>query len=118
MPVKKVLKVLKNKVKTSAFKKTDAMDKALEEFDDYINLGIKPAPLQGPDLKPAPKTKKLRKPIKMSVEERTSGLLKEGRDYKTGSEGEYISLKDEIPEKFAKGGLIKGLPKLAKKGWR
>jgi hypothetical protein len=30
MPVKKVLKVLKNKVKTSAFKKTDAMDKALE----------------------------------------------------------------------------------------
>ena len=31
--------------------------------------------------------KKLRKPIKMSVEERTSGLLKEGRDYKTGSEG-------------------------------
>jgi hypothetical protein len=52
MPVKKVLKVLKNKVKTSAFKKTDAMDKALEEFDDYINLGIKPAPLQGPDLKP------------------------------------------------------------------
>jgi hypothetical protein len=54
----------------------------------------------------------------MSVEERTSGLLKEGRDYKTGSEGEYISLKDEIPEKFAKGGLIKGLPKLAKKGWK
>ena len=28
--------------------------------------------------------KKLRKPIKMSVEERTSGLLKEGRDYKVG----------------------------------
>ena len=42
MPVKKVLKVLKNKVKTSAFKKTDDMDRALEEFDDYINLGIKP----------------------------------------------------------------------------
>ena len=39
--------------------------------------------------------KKLRKPIKMSVEERTSGLLKEGRDYKTGPEGEYISLKDD-----------------------
>jgi hypothetical protein len=118
MPVKKILKVLKNKVKKSAFKKTDDMDRALEEFDDYINLGIKPAPLQGPDLKPASKTKKLRKPITMSVEERTSGLLKEGRDYKTGSEGEYISLKDEIPEKFAKGGLIKGLPKLAKKGWK
>jgi hypothetical protein len=33
------------------------MDKALEEFDDYINLGIKPAPLQGPDLKPTSKTK-------------------------------------------------------------
>ena len=63
--------------------------------------------------------KKLRKPIKMSVEERTSGLLKEGRDYKTGSEGEYISLKDENPEKYAKGGLVKsGLPKLAKKGWK
>jgi len=71
------------------------MDRALEEFDDYINLGIKPAPLQGPDLKPASKTKKLREPITMSVEERTGGLLKEGRDYKTGPEGEYISLKNE-----------------------
>jgi len=117
MPVKKVLKTLKDKVKTSAFKKTDDMDRALEEFDDYINLGIKPAPLQGPDLKPASKTKKLRKPITMSVEERTSGLLKEGKDYKTGSEGEYISLKDEIPEKFAKGGLVKGVG-IAKKGIR
>ena len=39
--------------------------------------------------------KKLRKPIKMSVEERTSGLSKEGRDYKTGPKGEYISLKNE-----------------------
>jgi hypothetical protein len=95
MPVKKVLKVLKNKVKASAFKKTDDMDRALEEFDDYINLGIKPAPLQGPDLKPASKTKKLREPITMSVEERTGGLLKEGRDYKTGPKGEYISLKNE-----------------------
>lgn len=118
MPIKKILKVLKDKVKKPSFRKSDKMDQALEEFDDYINLGIKPAPLQGPDLKPASKTKKLQKPIDMSVEERTSGLLKEGRDYKIGSEGEYISLKDEIPEKFAKGGLIKGLPKLAKKGWK
>ena len=39
--------------------------------------------------------KKLRKPIKMSVEERTSGLLKEGRDYKTGPKGEYLSLKNK-----------------------
>ncbi len=39
--------------------------------------------------------KKLRKPIKMSVEERTSGLLKEGKDYKTGSKGEYLSLKNK-----------------------
>ena len=46
--------------------------------------------------------KKLRKPIKMSVEERTSGLLKEGRDYKTGPEGEYISLKDKEPKKLRK----------------
>jgi hypothetical protein len=119
MPVKKVLNVLKNKVKKSSFGGRDKMDKALEEFDDYINLGIKPKPLQGPDLKPKSKTKELRKPIDMSVEERTSGLLKEGKDYKIGPEGEYISLKDEIPEKFAKGGLIKrGFPKLAKKGWK
>jgi hypothetical protein len=118
MPVKKVLRSIKKVKIPSGFKKTDRMEKALEEFDDYINLGIKPKPLQGPDLKPTPKTKKLPKPIDMSVEERTSGLLKEGRDYKIGSEGEYISLKDEVPKKFAKGGLIKGLPKLAKKGWK
>jgi hypothetical protein len=40
MPVKKVLSVLKNKVKKPSFTKRDKMDKALEEFDDYINLGI------------------------------------------------------------------------------
>jgi hypothetical protein len=96
--------------------------------------------------------KKLRKPIKMSVEERTSGLLKEGKDYKTGSKGEYISLKedkkptiterkklmDKINNKtatedeintmnmieemdvgFKNGGLVKkGLPRLAKRGWK
>ena len=104
--------------------------------------------------------KKLRKPIKMSVEERTSGLLKEGRDYKTDSKGEYLSLKnkeykknpiatrqkliDKINDKTAtkdeikamdmieemdvgykkggrvkknKGGLIRGIPKLAMKGY-
>ena len=104
--------------------------------------------------------KKLRKPIKMSVEERTSGLLKEGKDYKTGSKGEYLSLKnkeykknpiatrqkliEKINDKTAtkdeikamdmieemdvgykkggrvkknKGGLIRGIPKIAMKGY-
>ena len=107
MPVKKVLKTLKDKVKKPSFGGKDKMDKALEEFDDYINLGIKPTS----------KAKELRKPINMSVEERTSGLLKEGKDYKTGPEGEYISLKDEISEKFAKGGLVKGVG-IAKRGIR
>ena len=63
--------------------------------------------------------KKLKKPIDMSVEERTSGLLKEGKDYKIDSEGNYTSLKNETPKKYAHGGLVKkGLPKLAKKGWK
>ena len=38
--------------------------------------------------------KKIPEPIDLSVEERTGGLLKEGRDYKIGKEGEYISLKE------------------------
>jgi hypothetical protein len=111
MPVKKVLKVLKNKVKTSAFKKTDAMDKALEEFDDYINLGIKPAPLQGPDLKSTSKTK-VNPKIKKEVERER----KEG--YKGTDEEYYEEFYGPTPEGFKKGGLIKGLPKLAKKGWK
>ena len=39
--------------------------------------------------------KKLPEPDDPSVEERTSGLLKEGRDYKIGEDGEYISLRDQ-----------------------
>lgn len=39
--------------------------------------------------------KKLPEPDDPSVEERTGGLLKEGRDYKIGEDGEYISLRDQ-----------------------
>ena len=39
--------------------------------------------------------KKLPEPDDPSVEERTGGLLKEGKDYKIGEDGEYISLKDD-----------------------
>ena len=39
--------------------------------------------------------KKLPEPDNPSVEERTGGLLKEGRDYKIGEDGEYISLRDQ-----------------------
>jgi len=39
--------------------------------------------------------KKLPEPDDPSVEERTSGLLKEGRDYRIGEDGEYISLRDQ-----------------------
>ena len=49
------------------------MDEALEEFEDYINLGIKPKPLQGPDLKSTSKIKTNPK-IKKEVErERKEG---------------------------------------------
>jgi len=40
------------------------------------------------------KKRNLPEPDDPSVEERTGGLLKEGRDYKIGEDGEYISLKD------------------------
>ena len=111
MPVKKVLSVLKNKVKKPSFRKRDKMDQALEEFDDYINLGIKPAPLQGPNLKPTSKTK-VNPKIKKEVERER----KEG--YKGTDEEYYEEFYGPTPEGFKKGGLIKGLPKLAKKGWR
>ena len=39
--------------------------------------------------------KKLPEPDNPSVEERTGGLLKEGKDYKIGEDGEYISLRDQ-----------------------
>ena len=39
--------------------------------------------------------KKLPEPDDPSVEERTGGLLKEGKDYKIGEDGEYISLRDQ-----------------------
>ena len=39
--------------------------------------------------------KKLPEPDNPSVEERTGGLLKEGRDYKIGEDGENISLRDQ-----------------------
>jgi len=113
MPVKKVLSVLKNKVKKPSFRKRDKMDQALEEFDDYINLGIKPAPLQGPDLKATSKTKtKINPKIKKEVERER----KEG--YKGTEEEYYEEFYGPTPEGFKKGGLIKGLPKLAKKGWK
>lgn len=41
------------------------------------------------------KKRNLPEPDDPSVEERTGGLLKEGRDYKIGEDGEYISLKDD-----------------------
>ena len=44
-----------------------------------------------------------------SVEERTGGLLKEGRDYKIGEDGEYISLRDQ------ETGIDPDLAKLADK---
>jgi hypothetical protein len=63
----------KVKIPTS-FKPNDELEKALEEFEDYINLGIKP---QKPtDEEPVSRSKK------------------------------------------SMGGLIKGKPKLAKKGWK
>ena len=41
------------------------------------------------------KKRNLPEPDNPSVEERTGGLLKEGRDYKIGEDGEYISLKNQ-----------------------
>ena len=41
------------------------------------------------------KKRNLPEPDDPSVEERTGGLLKEGRDYKIGEDGEYISLRDQ-----------------------
>ena len=53
--------------------------------------------------------KKLPEPDDPSVEERTGGLLKEGRDYKIGEDGEYISLRDQ------ETGIDPDLAKLADK---
>lgn len=41
------------------------------------------------------KKRNLPEPDDPSVEERTGGLLKEGKDYKIGEDGEYISLRDQ-----------------------
>ena len=48
-----------------------------------------------PEVTFTPTQKKLPEPDDPSVEERTGGLLKEGRDYKIGEDGEYISLRDQ-----------------------
>jgi hypothetical protein len=53
--------------------------------------------------------KKLPEPDNPSVEERTGGLLKEGRDYKIGEDGEYVSLRDQ------ETGIDPDLAKLADK---
>jgi hypothetical protein len=110
MPLKKILKTLKDKVKKPSFGSRDKMDEALEEFEDYINLGIKPKPLQGPDLKSTSKIKTNPK-IKKEVERER----KEG--YKGTDEEYYEEFYGPTPEGFKKGGLVKGVG-IAKRGFR